>query len=976
MPQNNFRRPRGRRFRTVEKLNLSEHTLDINLRKSSRDKFDFSEVEDYVRAVSDGREYQYQAIKQMMIYLWGGGYKDVSELAIENYENKPHIKQRFGSEEIMLGSLPLPDRLSGVVHMATGTGKSWVIFAVAHLSLIMGLAKRVLVLGPPSTIIEEGLNKKIDEFLHNKSWNDLLPLEYRGKAIAIANDNDAIEDNTIVIENINAVFTDGGILDTFFKNTDEVLVLSDEVHHAYSHLTFNAAHTKLELDRAVGQEGTGDARSERLWMQFLLGIGRYSNKKFRQSNGKHKITRHIGLTGTPYNADDYFADVIYDYNVRTAINEGFIKDINPIIRTEADEGEIQWTTYKKFEVVIRNHIDNSNEYSYIKNGQRRVKPITVFYCPTIANANTRTEEFVRFLAKWEKEENNATESEAELEQKARRRVICVTGKNAEKDYKAKLDAIEETDPVKVGGEVEFIFSVGKLLEGWDVDNVFQIVPMEEKVFNSKLLISQVIGRGLRIPRRLLPADIKAKYPLLTVTNHEKFAEHVQELVSAVTHSDMYIISEPLKETSEKAHRGNLHFSLFNLSYLSGQKTEDAPDEEKQLKIRELILTKLSSHENAKIEFTHNTKRYALQKKKVSVDAIVDSLYRRFKAREHENIQFDFGEGENYRCPTEDEIRKPILNAMEKAGIGNNELVEDNKKQIDLYFNSYLPPGKKKRVIVNITGDIEPTNTKKVERGSLRIGELERDSAAFLSEDYESEVDEKTKAVLKYVAEGRGILEQQSLSFTDPSNLLGKYGTHVRTLVENDVRPPYIVKSALLKTPQSSVLVAYHPEKEFTFRLIDNAKYIDSWIKSPDKGFYSISYEYWKGGKDPVRRGFNPDFFIKIDIERYLDVLMKDEKPENLKDLRSLQEQGVEQIIKVVEIKSDEDEDEATPKKAEYAAEHFKVLNEKLKSVNAVDIQEEHRPDLKQYYTFDLLKPRDYQSWFHNLKNGIIVNSDD
>jgi hypothetical protein len=35
-----------------------------------------------------------------------------------------------------------------------------------------------------------------------------------------------------------------------------------------------------------------------------------------------------------------------------------------------------------------------------------------------------------------------------------------------------------------------------LSEGWDVKNVFQIVPHEERAFNSKLLIAQVLGRGL------------------------------------------------------------------------------------------------------------------------------------------------------------------------------------------------------------------------------------------------------------------------------------------------------------------------------------------------------------------------------------------------------------------------------------------------------------------------------------------------
>ena len=130
---------RTKRIRTVEKLNLSEHTLDINIRKCSYEKFRFSDIEEYVRTITGGREYQYQAIKRTMIYLWGGSYKNVADLARENFEKKEHIRERFGSEEIMLGHLPLVDRISGVVHMATGTGKSWVLFAVAYLSIIMDL---------------------------------------------------------------------------------------------------------------------------------------------------------------------------------------------------------------------------------------------------------------------------------------------------------------------------------------------------------------------------------------------------------------------------------------------------------------------------------------------------------------------------------------------------------------------------------------------------------------------------------------------------------------------------------------------------------------------------------------------------------------------------------------------------------------------------------------------------------------------
>jgi hypothetical protein len=307
--------------------------------------------------------------------------------------------------------------------------------------------------------------------------------------------------------------------------------------------------------------------------------------------------------------------------------------------------------------------------------------------------------------------------------------------------------------------------------------------------------------------------------------------------------------------------------------------------------------------------------------------------------------------------------------MEKAGIAANEFVEENKKQTELYFNQFLPKGKKKRVIVNVMGDIEPVSTRNVERGSVRVGELERDASAFLSEDYDNEVDEKTKAVLRYVKEGRGENAQQQLSFNDPNNLLGIHGDYVRTLVENDPRPPYIVNPSVLKSPQSTVLVSYYPEKEFVFRLLENEQYLDGWVKSPDKGFYSIDYEYWKGGKDRVRRGFNPDFFMKIDLERYIVTLTKKGATDNLEKLRELQDQGIEQLIRVVEIKSDEDADEATPAKAEWAAKHFEALNTKLRETNPTDIPEEHRKFQKQYYTFDLLTPNQYNEWFKKITNG-------
>jgi len=122
----------------------------------------------------------------------------------------------------------------------------------------------------------------------------------------------------------------------------------------------------------------------------------------------------------------------------------------------------------------------------------------------------------------------------------------------------------------------------------------------------------------------------------------------------------------------------------------------------------------------------------------------------------------------------------------------------------------------------------------------------------------------------------------------------------------------------------------------------------------------------------VRRGFNPDFFIKIDLEKYIGVLNKRGVNSGLDKLKDLQEQGVEQIIRVVEIKSDEDDDKATPAKAEWAAEHFKELNTKLREANPIDIEEGQREYLKQFYAFNLLTPKEYFLWFDELSSGNIV----
>jgi len=942
------RRQTRRHLQRIQQINLSEYSLKINTRKCNYNEFRFSDIEEYVEAIAGSRQYEYDAIKEVMIYLWGGGYNSIEELAKENF-NRGHINKRFTSEEIYLNHLPLRDRLSGVVHMATGTGKSFVIWAVAYLSIVMGLTKRVLVLAPSQTVIRDGLRDKFEKLLRDQKLNNLLPKEYQGKSIDIVSDKDVIDDYNIVIKNFYSKSGLGSIEDTLFVPGEDVLVLSDEVHHPYAHLTY-AEGQQVDIEAKTKK----DEENERQWMQFLR---------------EHKqIKRHIGFTGTPYNKDDFFADVIYNYSIARAKGEGVIKHIEAILDTETEDGSLDWDSYR-FQVVYQKHIENSEKFSYATHGKKRlVKPITIFICSTQKSAGAWRDKFVEFLTK--KEGDGLSKSEAE-EISQQKTLLAISSEK--KDYESILKQVESTNSKTSGGKVEYIFTVNSLSEGWDADNVFQIVPMEERAFNSKLLISQVLGRGLRVPREVPGAMITNNFPVVTITNHEKFGAHIKELLEAVVNSDLSIISEalPLGEG-----RGSHHFNIFNLNYLASPIIEKVTETDSQLLPSNLLLEKGDETQNAKITYLRAGQQpITLQRETTTISKIVSDIYRRFKNRNIEGSKFDFGSKIPPVIITEKEIRNTIQIAMDEVGIEGNKITEINKKRIELFFNQFLPRGTKKQRFKNVLGNLIPMSTTSIEKTSVRLGEFERDGVVFVSEDFGDELDRLSNDVILHIQKERNEVAeqgQQNLLTVDMNRLLDKHSNYVRSLTENDPKPPFIVNTSVLKNPQSSVVVSHSPEKEFVLNLLENFKYINSWVKSPDKGFYSIDYIYWKKGKDKTRRGFNPDFFIKQDLVQYIEAV--EQNNHDVTILKELKNKGFTQLIRVVEIKSEGSEDDAINRaKSQFATEHFKNLNMKLLEQNASDIEEIYRDDLKQYYTFDLLTPDDYGRWFNDIKKGKIDN---
>ena len=93
-----------------------------------------------------------------------------------------------------------------------------------------------------------------------------------------------------------------------------------------------------------------------------------------------------------------------------------------------------------------------------------------------------------------------------------------TGK-AEEEMIERLLKVEQSDE-----PTEIVIHVNMLKEGWDVTNLYTIVPL--RAANARILIEQSIGRGLRLPYGKR-TGVKA-VDRLNIVAHDKFQEIIDE----------------------------------------------------------------------------------------------------------------------------------------------------------------------------------------------------------------------------------------------------------------------------------------------------------------------------------------------------------------------------------------------------------------------------------------------------------------
>ena len=376
--------------------------------------------------------------------------------------------------------------------LATGVGKTRLMGAfISYLHLAHGISN-FFVLAPNLTIY----NKLIADFTPNNP-------KYVFKGIA---EFAAYPPEIVTGDNYENAGT-GGLLSPVSINIFNIAKINSEVRGG------KAPRIKRLW------ETIGDSYFNYLANLPDLVMLMDESHRYRASAGVRSLNElsplmGLELTATPFTESNRgpvpFKNVVVDYPLARAMDDGFVKE--PAVVTQRNFNASQYSAEQleriKLEDGIRLHEATKVELlTYAR--QHGVTPVKPFML-VIARDTTHAAQLLELL------ENQLFDS------RYKGKVIQVDSSRsgaAEEEMVSRLLAVESFDE-----PTEIVIHVNMLKEGWDVTNLYTIVPL--RAANARTLIEQSIGRGLRLPYgKRTGVDAVDR---LSIVAHDRFQEIVDE----------------------------------------------------------------------------------------------------------------------------------------------------------------------------------------------------------------------------------------------------------------------------------------------------------------------------------------------------------------------------------------------------------------------------------------------------------------
>lgn len=235
------------------------------------------------------------------------------------------------------------------------------------------------------------------------------------------------------------------------------------------------------------------------------------------SNALNELKPILGLelTATPLakvkSKQVPFKNVVYEYPLSAAIQDGYTRTPYALTRTNIDIkniGEIETDKMMLrdgllFHEEIKNKlIEYASEYN-----ERIVKPFMLVVCKDTAHAESI---------------KNFIQSDEFGEGKYKNKTIMVHSKQSGAESEGNLKLLLDVE--KYDNPVEIVIHVNILKEGWDVNNLYTIVPL--RTATSQILREQMVGRGLRLPFGKRTGV--EKIDMVALTAHDNFNDLLEK----------------------------------------------------------------------------------------------------------------------------------------------------------------------------------------------------------------------------------------------------------------------------------------------------------------------------------------------------------------------------------------------------------------------------------------------------------------
>ena len=738
--------------------------------------------------------------------------------------------------------------------LATGVGKTRLMGAFIAYLYLTGKSRNFFVLAPNKTIYD----KLIGDFSPESP-----KYVFRGIAEFVEN-----QPSIITVENYKSgigIRLEGGRSSTLFGGDIHVNIFNIDI-----------------INKEEGPRGKPQMKA----LQETIGESYYSYlsklddlvllmdeaHRYRASAGAKAINGlnpilGLELTATPKtvgsNSVD-FCNVIYRYSLGEAMADGFVKE--PAVATRKDFDPHSVSSEKLEQIKLEDAVHYHDHVSVELDRYHRVtgKPKIHPFILVVAQETDHAGRLRSYI-----------ESEEFFKGRFKGRVIEVHSALRGDENE---DAMKRLVELERDNSTDIVIHVNKLKEGWDVTNLYTIVPLRASA--SEILTEQTLGRGLRLPYGIRVArneeDEFAVVDRLTVIAHERFDEIIKEAKKPGSIVMKRVEIGPGGDVS-LAGAKLVEFPSVAQSMITGTRP-DVQGAPAAPAVPQVISTPAGSQAaNVTIDVI---RRY--ERKLTSVEELRDSAVQQQIAGEVRELlqpQQQILEGVIVESPLDiDKIVEVVATIVADRTISIPQIVVLPKRQINFYFSDF-----------DLNG-LDTINVRPVDDG-LVIQTIRTEVRQYLAKSVDDPREERSEDYLV-----RYLIERNEVDYDAHADLLyklsGQMVSRIRSYLETDAE----VESALLRHGRqlaefifSQMMQHYHEtplgEDDFEVKVTRGFRYLESQPLNLTPGQHVRSFKQAVSPLSETRRAVFGGFAkccatvqkFDSDPERRFAVLIDDER---------------------------------------------------------------------------------------------------